>query len=114
MSGTVLEDKISEAFKRQGYIVFTRKNHCDVLAVKPDMALAYLVECKDYKLSAKQQRLAVRELNRNYVHALELLLHSHLHPQKILRVLVAQGFSYQARNILQYTPAAFIKHISKH
>jgi hypothetical protein len=111
MSGTVLEDKIAGEFKRQGYIVFTRKNHCDVLAVKPDMALAYLVECKDYKLSAKQQRLAVRELNRNYVHALELLLQMHLHPQKILRVLVAQDFSYQARNILQYTPTAFLKHI---
>jgi len=111
MSGTVLEDKIADAFKKQGYIVFTRRNHCDVLAVKPDMALAYLVECKDYKLSAKQQRLAVRELNRNYVHALELLLQMHLHPQKILRVLVAQGFSYQGKNILQYTPTAFIKHI---
>jgi glycine/D-amino acid oxidase-like deaminating enzyme len=113
MSGTILEDKIAEAFKEQGYIVFTRKNHCDVLAVKPDMALAYLVECKDYKLSAKQQRLAVRELNRNYVHALELLLQMHLHPQKILRVLVAQGFSYQARNILQYTPSKFLEHLTK-
>jgi hypothetical protein len=113
MSGTILEDKIADAFKEQGYIVFTRKNHCDVLAVKPDMALAYLVECKDYKLSAKQQRLAVRELNRNYVHALELLLQMHLHPQKILRVLVAQGFSYQARSILQYTPSKFIEHLRK-
>ncbi len=26
MSGTVLEDKIAGEFKRQGYIVFTRRN----------------------------------------------------------------------------------------
>ena len=58
MSDTVLEDKAAGEFKKQGYIVFTRRNHCDVLAVKPDMALAYLVECKDYELSPKQQCLA--------------------------------------------------------
>jgi len=84
MAGTVLEDKISEAFHKRGYIVFTRKNHCDVLAVKPDMTLAYLVECKDYELSKKQQKLAVRELNRNYTHALELLInqeYSAVHPR---------------------------------
>lgn len=112
MSGTVLEDRVAEAFKKQGYIVFKRRNHCDVLAVKPDMALAYLVECKVYGLSEKQQRLAVRELNRNYVHALELLLQNRLHPQKILRVLVAHSFCYHARGIFQYTPAAFLKHVT--
>jgi len=111
MSGAVLEDQIAEAFERRGYIVFKRRNHCDVLAVKPNMALAYLVECKDYQLSSKQQRLAVRELNRNYTHALELLLENRLHSQRILRVLVAHGFSYQAKNILQYTPTDFLKHI---
>jgi len=111
MSGAVLEDQIAEAFEKRGYIVFKRRNHCDVLAVKPNMALAYLVECKDYQLSSKQQRLAVRELNRNYTHALELLLENRLHPQRILRVLVAHAFSYQAKNILQYTPTDFLKHI---
>jgi len=111
MSGAVLEDQIAEAFEKRGYIVFKRRNRCDVLAVKPDMALAYLVECKDYRLSTKQQRLAVRELNRNYTHALELLLENRLHPQRILRVLVAHAFSYQAKNILQYTPTDFLKHI---
>jgi len=111
MVGTVLEDKISEAFHKRGYIVFTRKNHCDVLAVKPDMKLAYLVECKDYELSKKQQNLAVRELNRNYTHALELLIKNRLCPEKILKVLVARGFAYRSKNILQYTPEAFIKHI---
>jgi len=74
LSGTLLEDQVAEAFKKRGYIVFKRRNHCDVLAIKPDMALAYLMECKDYELSQKQQKLAVRELNRNYTHALELLL----------------------------------------
>ncbi|MCS7123835.1 MAG: hypothetical protein NZ932_00235 [Candidatus Bathyarchaeota archaeon] len=112
MSGTVLEDKVSEAFRKKGFIVFTRQNHCDVLAIKPDMTLAYLVECKDYALSHKQQVLAVRELNRNYTHALELLIKHRLFPEKIVKVLVARGFAYQARGILQYTPETFIAHVS--
>lgn len=33
MSGTELEDKVAEAFERKGYVVFVRRNHCDVLAV---------------------------------------------------------------------------------
>ena len=112
LSGTLLEDIVSEAFKRRGFIVFTRQNHCDVLAVKPDMSLAYLVECKDYVLSRKQQILAIRKLNRNYTHALELLIKQRLCPEKILRVLVARGFAYQAKGVLQFTPEAFIGHIS--
>jgi hypothetical protein len=112
MSGVVLEDMVAEAFKKKGYIVFTRSNHCDVLAVKPDMSLAYLVECKDYVLSSKQQLLAVRELNRNYTYALELLIHNRLCPEKILKVLVAKGFAHQAKRILQYTPETFIRHVS--
>jgi len=112
MSGAILEYQVAEAFKKRGYIVFTRRNHCDILAIKPDMALAYLVECKDYELSKKQQKLAVRELNRNYTHALELLLETHLHPQRILKVLVARSFAYQARNIFQYTSEAFLRHVT--
>jgi len=112
LSGTLLEDQVADAFKKRGYIVFTRRNHCDILAIKPDMALAYLVECKDYDLSQKQQKLAVRELNRNYTHALELLLETHFHPQRILKVLVARSFEYQARGIFQYTPEAFFRHVS--
>jgi hypothetical protein len=112
MSGTVLEDAVADAFRKRGYIVFTRRNRCDVLAVKPDMTLAYLVECKDYALSSKQQVLAVRELNRNYTHALELLIQQRLCPEKVLKVLVAKGFAYQARGILQYTPETFIQHVS--
>ena len=53
MSGTELEDRVAEPFEKRGYIVFRRKNHCDVLAVKPNMAVAYLVECRDYRLSKK-------------------------------------------------------------
>jgi len=112
MSGSVLEDTVAEAFKKKGYIVFTRQNHCDVLAIKANMSLAYLVECKDYALSHKQQVLAVRELNRNYTHALELLIQKHLCPEKVLKVLVAKGFAYQTRGILQYTPKTFIQHVS--
>lgn len=103
MSGAVLEDMVAEAFKKRGYVVFTRRNHCDVLAVKPDMSLAYLVECKDYSISRKQQLLAVRELNRNYTHALELIIRKRLCPEKILKVLVARGFAYQAKRMLQHT-----------
>ena len=102
---------MSEAFRKGGYIVFTRRNHCDVLAVKPDMALAYLMECKDYDLSQKQQRLAVRELNRNYVHALEVLLGNRLHPQNVLKVLVARSFAYQARGVFQFKPKEFVNHV---
>jgi len=112
VSGTLLEDMIAGAFKKKGYIVFTRRNHCDVLAVKPNMSLAYLVECKNYVLSRKKQLLAVRELNRNYTHALELLIQKRLCPEKILKVLVAKGFAYHARGILQYTPETFIQHVS--
>lgn len=108
----MLEDAVSEAFRRRGFIVFTRQNHCDVLAIKPDMSLAYLVECKDYALSRKQQVLAVRELNRNYTHALELLIRQRFCPDRIVKVLVARGFAYQARGILQYTPEKFIEHIT--
>jgi len=111
MGGVVLEDQVAEAFRRRGYIVFTRRNHCDVLAVKPDMALAYLVECKDYELSQKQQRLAVRELNRNYVHALEVLLEQRLNPQRILKVLVARSFAYHARGVFQFKPDEFVGHV---
>ena len=106
-----MEDKVAGAFDEQGYIVFLRKNHCDVLAVMPRAALAYLVECKDYSPSPKQQRLAVRELNRNYTHALELLIENRLYVNKVLRVLVAQGFAYQARGVLQFTPEDFVNHI---
>jgi len=111
MSGTELEDRVAEVFEKRGYIVFRRRNHCDVLAVKPNVAVAYLVECKDYALSKKQQILAVRELNRNYTHALEVLLENRLYAGRVLKVLVAHAFSYQARGIYQYTPAEIVKHI---
>ncbi len=113
MGGTELEDRVAEAFRAQGYIVFTRRNHCDILAVKPNSALAYLIECKDYSLSQKQQKLAVRELNRNYTHALELLIANRLYAKTILRVLVAQGFAYRTRGIFQFTPEEIINHVKR-
>ena len=91
---------------------YTWKNHCDILAVKPDTALAYLVKCKDYELSRKQQSMAVRELNQNYTYALELLKNHRFYPEKILRVLIAQAFSHQSRGILQYTSTEFLNHIT--
>ena len=103
-----LEDRVADAFRRKGFIVFVRKNRCDVLAVDVKSELAYLVECKDYELSPKQQRLAVRELNRNYVRSLETLLSNRLYVNKVLKFLVAKGFSYRSRGIFQYTPDEFL------
>ena len=113
MTGAALEDRVAEAFEKNGFIVFKRKNHCDVLAVKPNTAIAYLVECKDYKLSRKQQILAVRELNRNYTHALEILLENRLFAEKVLKILVAHAFAYQARDIYQYTPPDLLRHVQQ-
>lgn len=108
---STLEDAIEFTFKQQEYIVLKRKNYCDILAVNPNMSLAYLVECKDFYLSTKEQKMAVRQLNKNYVHALELLITHRLWPEHILRVLVARRFAHQSRNILQYTPEELIAHI---
>lgn len=113
VSGTDLEDRVAEAFRNAGFIVFVRQNRCDILAIAPSLEIAYLVECKNYELSYKQQKLAVRELNRNYTRALELLLKNKLYAKKILKVLVARGFTYKARGILQYTPEEFLNHISR-
>jgi len=52
----------------------------------------YLVERKDYTLLRKQQILAVRGLNRNYTHALEVLLENRLYAERILKILVARAF----------------------
>ncbi|MCX8176627.1 MAG: restriction endonuclease [Candidatus Bathyarchaeota archaeon] len=109
LSGSELEDKVAEAFRRKGYMVWLRKNRCDILAVRD--SIAYLVECKNYVLSSKQQRLAVRQLNRNYTKALEILLRQRVWVNRVLKVLVANGFAYQARGILQYTPEEFLEHV---
>jgi len=110
---SALEDTIERVLKQEGYIVYKRKNHCDILAVKPNGSLGYLVECKDFKLSKKEQKHAVRQLNRNYVYALELLIKDKMwtNTDFIIRVLVAKKFSHQSRNIRQYTPKEFIAHI---
>lgn len=112
MSGSELEDRVAEAFRRKGYMVWLRKNRCDILAVRG--SVAYLVECKNYVLSNKQQRLAVRQLNRNYTKALEVLLKEKIWVEKVVKVLVANGFSYRARGILQYTPEEFLEHVERH
>ncbi|MGP3667046.1 MAG: restriction endonuclease [Candidatus Bathyarchaeota archaeon] len=111
MSGSELEERVAEAFRRRGYIVWLRKNKCDILAVRG--SIAYLVECKNYVLSSKQQRLAVRQLNRNYTKALEILLRQRIWVDRVVKVLVANGFAYQARGILQYAPEEFIEHIER-
>lgn len=59
----------------------------------------------------KQQILAVRELNRDYTHILEILLENRLYAERILKVLVAHAFSYQAEGVYQYIPAGIVKHI---
>lgn len=111
MGGVELENRVAEMFRRAGYIVFVRRNRCDVLAVNPQAEIAYLVECKDYALSRREQKLAVRELNRNYTRALELLLSKKLYVRRVIKVLVARGFSYRAKGIYQYTPEEFERHV---
>ena len=111
MSGSELEDLIAEAFRAMGYRVWVRRNHCDILAVRG--SLAYLVECKNFALSRKEQILAVRQLNRNYARALEVLLREKVWASRVVKVLVAKGFSYHARGILQYTPQEFVEHIRR-
>ena len=111
MSGSELEDRVAEAFRQMGYRVWIRRNRCDILAVRG--SLAYLVECKNYELSRKKQVLAVRQLNRNYTRALETLLRERIWVDRIVRVLVAKSFAYQARGILQFTPEEFLKHIRR-
>jgi hypothetical protein len=106
-----LENKVADTFRRMGYRVFLRCNRCDVLAVRG--SLAYLVECKDYELSKKGQRLAVRQLNRNYTRALEILLKERIWANKVVKILVAKGFAYQARGVLQFKPEEFIEHIRR-
>jgi len=109
--GAELEDRIGRAFKDANYLTFVREHHCDIVALNLSSGLCYLVECKNYTLSPKQQRRAVRQLNRNYKCALELLAKKDLSPSCILKVLVAPEFTYQARGVLQYTPEEFISHI---
>ena len=58
--GSELEEKIAQAFLKMKYRVFLRRNRCDILAVRGK--LAYLVECKNYILSKKEQKSAVRQL----------------------------------------------------
>jgi len=96
-----LENRVADLFKECGYYVMTRRNHCDVLAVKGN--LAFLLECKNYSLTGKQQASAVRQLNRNYTHALELLLKLRFTINVVVKALVAESFHHQSRNILQFT-----------
>ena len=111
--GVALENRIADAFEERGYIVFLLRNHIDVLAVRHDNH-AYLVECKNYRLCRSQQMKAVKQLNRNLQYALEVLQDYRLsvNPKYITRVLVAQGFAYQSRGILQYNPEEFLNHIA--
>ena len=55
--------------------------------------------------------MAVIELNRDYTHILEILLENRLYAEGILKVLVAQAFSYQAEGVYQYISAGIVKHI---
>jgi len=47
MSGTVLEDMVAEAFEKRGYIVFTRRNHCDVLARASQTTLFFMLSTQE-------------------------------------------------------------------
>jgi hypothetical protein len=106
-TGSELEDAIAETFRQRGYITFTRTNRCDIVAVKPDGSLAFIVEAKDWDLKRKAQVLAVRQLNRNYTRALEVLVERGIQARQMKKLLVARSFAYQSRNIYQFTPDSF-------
>jgi len=61
---------------------------------KPTLLNSSSVESSSLR---KQQILAIRELNRNYTHILEILLENRLYAERILKVLVAHAFSYRLR-----------------
>ncbi|MFQ5870675.1 MAG: nuclease-related domain-containing protein [Candidatus Geothermarchaeales archaeon] len=109
--GSELEDAIADAFRRKGWITFTRTNRCDVVAVRPDGSLAFVVEAKNWSLSRKAQIHAVRQLNRNYTKALEILVERGLRAQRIVKVLVARAFAHNSRGILQFTTEAFLTYL---
>jgi len=46
MRCTALEDIVMKELQEDGFIAFTRRNRHDALSVKPDTALASLVESK--------------------------------------------------------------------
>lgn len=82
-----------------------------MVAVKPDGSLAFVVEAKDWSLSRKAQIHAVRQLNRNYTKALEILVERGLRARRIVKVLVARAFAYHSRGILQFTTDAFLTYL---
>lgn len=108
LKGSDLENFISEALYNNGWIVFTRKNHCDILAWR--FGLVYLIECKGYDLSKKQQTNAVKQLNNNIDNATNFLGKMDLSIQILMRILVAKSFHHNSYGIYQYTPKEFILH----
>jgi len=107
--GTTLEDTIARHLFNNGFIVFIRRNHCDIIAWRG--GLAYVVECKSYDLSKKQQTKAVKQLNNNRKRAIKILDNMRLSSDIILKVLIANSFHHRSHGIYQYTPEEFIDHL---
>lgn len=104
-----MENIIGEYLNNNGWIVFTRTNYCDVVAWKS--GIVYLIECKGYNLSKKQQINAIKELNNNLRRAKELLKRYNLEYDIFMRILVAPSFNHNSHGIYQYTPEDFIEPI---
>ena len=97
-----LENRVADLLRDRGFYVLTRQNHCDVLAIKHQVP--FLIECKNYDLTSKQQAKAIRQLNRNYTYALETLLQLRLPVRlPVIKILVAKSFDHWSRNISLYT-----------
>lgn len=107
-----LEDKIANAFRDGGFWVFVRKNRIDVLAFTPDCSLGYVIECKNYELSRKQQQNAVQQLNREEYYARDICEYLGINVKYLLKILCAQSFHHGSfrYGIYQYTPSDLIEH----
>lgn len=77
--------------------------------------LAFVVECKNYKLNKHGQTLAVRQLNRNFPLVVEFLKRFRWGEQDILikKVLVAKRFHHFSDGFLHYTVKEIIKDIKE-
>jgi len=92
-----------------GYTTFTRVNGCDIIAWM--RSLTYLIECKGYSLSPKQQFFAARQLNNNYKNAKSYLEKIGLRTEMIVKVLIAYKFSHFSKGVYQFTPEEFTNHM---
>jgi|GEM_PF-528483 len=107
LKGVELEDRIASVARENGFIVKVRWWNVDVVLIRGDTG--FVVECKNYELSKGEQRKAIRQLRKNFERMLPMLCEKFNVKQKnVVPVLVANGFSYNSKYVLQFKPEEFI------